>query len=100
LVLSCGHEVYFGPTDQAEQWFTDVLGYPRPHDASVADYLLDVVNTDYSRDAKARQQLAIGAMEGEEELRRAAACFQASDSFTKTIGCVADNVIDLCGEAA
>lgn len=89
LVLSCGHELYFGPADAAEQWFTDVLGYPRPHDASAADYLLDVVNTDYGGDTKARQRVAISAMQGEEELRSAAACFRASERFSQAIGCVA-----------
>lgn len=88
LVLSCGHELFFGPADQAEQWFTDILGYPRPHDASAADYLLDVVNTDYSGDTKARQRLAISAMQGEGELQSAAACFRGSERFAQTIGYV------------
>jgi hypothetical protein len=96
LVLSCGHELYFGPADQAEQWFTDILGYPRPHDASAADYLLDVVNTDYSGDTKARQRLAISAMQGEGELQSAAACFRGSERFAQTIGYVCVYLYNLC----
>jgi hypothetical protein len=88
LVLSSGYELYFGPLSKAEWWFSEELGYPRPNDASAADYLLDVVNTDFHHKAQPQQeqQHHPASMEGEEDLRQAAARFQASLLFKHAMG--------------
>lgn len=85
LVLSAGHELYFGPADKADSWFSEVLGYERPHDASASDYLLDVINIDYQGE-EARQSLAFKGMEGEAGLKDAAARFRASQLYHTYIG--------------
>lgn len=85
LVLSLGHELYFGPADKADWWFGEVLGYARPHDASASDYLLDVINIDYQGE-EARQSLPFKGIEGETGLQDAAARFRASQLYHTYIG--------------
>jgi hypothetical protein len=88
LVLSSGYELYFGPLSKAEWWFSEELGYPRPNDASAADYLLDVVNTDFQHKAQPEQEQKHRqpAMQGEDDLRQAAARFQTSLLFKDAVG--------------
>lgn len=85
LILSAGHELYFGSTDKAESWFSDELGYVRPHDASTADYLLDVINVDFDNGSRAVGALGYKVMQSCEELQVAATCFQASSFFKDAV---------------
>lgn len=50
MVLSQGHLVYFGDARQAESWFCSTLGYPRPANTSVVDYVLDLVSVNFHKD--------------------------------------------------
>ena len=54
LVLSEGHQLYFGPPEQVTDWFSGCLGYsfwPGQH-GSVADWLMDLVSVGFSKPAK------------------------------------------------
>ena len=54
LVLSEGHQLYFGPPEQATDWFSDCLGYsfwPGQH-GSVADWLMDLVSVGFLKPAE------------------------------------------------
>ena len=53
LVLSEGHQLYFGPPEQVTDWFSGCLGYsfsPGQH-GSVADWLMDLVSVGFSKPA-------------------------------------------------
>ncbi|CAK0773849.1 hypothetical protein CVIRNUC_004108 [Coccomyxa viridis] len=53
LVLSEGHQLYFGPPEQVTDWFRGCLGYsfrPGQH-GSVADWLMDLVSVGFSKPA-------------------------------------------------
>jgi hypothetical protein len=43
LVLAKGHQLFFGPADGAEAWFTHTLGFKRPQHDNPADFILDQV---------------------------------------------------------
>ena len=51
LVLSEGHQLYFGPPREAVNWFSSCLGYtvwPGQHGAE-ADWLMDLVSVGFSK---------------------------------------------------
>ena len=53
LILSEGHQLYFGPPEQVTDWFSGCLGYsfwPGQH-GSVADWLMDLVSVRFSKPA-------------------------------------------------
>jgi ABC-type multidrug transport system ATPase subunit len=46
LLLSGGHQIYFGPVLEVEQHF-NALGFRCPKRTSIAEWLLDLVNRDF-----------------------------------------------------
>lgn len=50
LLLSGGHEVYFGPLTKLEGHF-NALGFECPPRTSIAEWLLDLINRDFGDDA-------------------------------------------------
>lgn len=49
MVLSMGHQVYFGDASGAEAWFASSLGYPRHHSTSAVDFIMDLVNVSFAK---------------------------------------------------
>lgn len=49
LLLGKGKSCYFGPTDKVGAHF-EKIGYPLPLHMNPAEYILDIVSTDFSRD--------------------------------------------------
>ncbi|PGH14543.1 hypothetical protein AJ80_05863 [Polytolypa hystricis UAMH7299] len=59
LILSAGKTCYFGPTSQMSGYLGDI-GHPMPIQTNPAEFVLDLVNTDFSRDKDgARSRLMI-----------------------------------------
>ncbi len=42
MVLSAGNQMYFGEASGAEAWFSETLGYPRHHNTSAVDFIMDL----------------------------------------------------------
>lgn len=51
LLLSGGRTCYFGPTGNVSQYF-EQIGYPIPQHTNPAEFILDVVSADFSRDGQ------------------------------------------------
>ena len=53
-VLSEGHQLYFGPPDQAAAWFAGSLGYEHlpARDGAVSDWLMDMVSVGFVKPAE------------------------------------------------
>lgn len=43
--------MYYGERSKAEHWFRVDLGYPKPEDTSVVDYILDLINIDFAKES-------------------------------------------------
>lgn len=48
LLLSKGHCLYYGMSDQVDTWF-DQLGYKLPYKINIADFILDLASADVSK---------------------------------------------------
>lgn len=51
VLYFCSYQLYYGHRAKAEEWFIGGLGYPKPADTSVVDYILDLVNIDFAKEA-------------------------------------------------
>jgi hypothetical protein len=49
MVLSQGHQIFFGDASGAEAWFSTSLGYPRHHNTSAVDFIMDLVNVSFAK---------------------------------------------------
>ena len=51
IVLSEGHQLYFGVPDEAVHWFSSSLGYTYApaQDGAVSDWLMDLVSVGFSK---------------------------------------------------
>ena len=51
IVLSEGHQLYFGVPDEAVHWFSSSLGYAYApaQDGTVSDWLMDLVSVGFSK---------------------------------------------------
>ncbi|KAI0048707.1 P-loop containing nucleoside triphosphate hydrolase protein [Auriscalpium vulgare] len=63
LLLAQGRAVYFGPTTHLASYLADGLGHPVPQHANPSDHALDLVNTDFIPDARARTLHVAGLTE-------------------------------------
>lgn len=75
LVLSEGHQLYFGPPQEAVNWFSSCLGYtfwPGQHGAE-ADWLMDLVSVGFSKP----QALCSSSMTSREDVSKASELWHA-----------------------
>lgn len=56
LLLSGGQTHYFGSVDNVQHYYTE-LGHPMPNHTNPAEFILDLVNTDFSADETASRDL-------------------------------------------
>lgn len=75
MLLSEGRLIWAGMPGDAEAWFYK-LGYERPADSSVADFLLDVVNISFDDQCKSVVNLGCKAMRTIDDLDKAALIFK------------------------
>jgi hypothetical protein len=82
-VLSQGHLLYFGDACKAEPWFVHSLGYPRPANTSVVDFVLDLVSVNFNKDEEA----VYGAitMRTTDDVASASEAFLASKHFADCV---------------
>ena len=75
LLLSEGHQLYFGPPQEAVNWFSNCLGYalwPGQHGAE-ADWLMDLVSVGFSKP----QALRGASMTSREDVAKASKLWHA-----------------------
>lgn len=60
VVLSEGHNLYFGSPKRALDWFSDALGYSYSYqrDGAVSDWLMDLVSVGFQKPASYRDRCA------------------------------------------
>ncbi len=58
VVLSEGHNLYFGSPKRALDWFSDALGYSYSYqrDGAVSDWLMDLVSVGFQKPASYRDR--------------------------------------------
>ncbi|GAB5035572.1 abc transporter g family protein [Nannochloropsis oceanica] len=77
MVLSSGNQMYFGEASGAEAWFSEQLGYPRHHNTSAVDFIMDLVNISFVKDPDIHGSKT---MQTVLELEQAAAQFRSAHS--------------------
>jgi len=83
LVLAQGHEVYFGDSEEAQNWFQNVLCYPRQDSTSVVDYILDLINVGFEE--KDPDIFGAKTMNSEKDIINAAEIFRKSTTYALNI---------------
>ncbi len=75
LLLSEGHQLYFGPPQEAISWFSDCLGYTFWPDqrGAEADWLMDLVSVGFSKP----QALRGAPMASQEDVTKASGLWHA-----------------------
>jgi len=75
LVLSEGHQLFFGPPDAAVGWFDRGLGYPyqAARDGAASDWLMDLVSVGFAKP----DDVAARSMSSRADVAAAAAAFAA-----------------------
>lgn len=60
VVLSEGHNLYFGSPKRALDWFSDALGYSYSYqrDGAVSDWLMDLVSVGFQKPASYHSRCA------------------------------------------
>jgi len=83
LVLAQGHELYFGDSEDAQNWFKDILQYPKKDSTSVVDYILDLVNVGFEQ--KDPEIFGSKTMYTEQDIMAAANIFRKSTTYALNI---------------